>query len=80
MEFTQRTHTCGALRAEQIGQKVTLNGWVDGRRDLGGMIFIDLRDRYGLTQVTFAPQHNEEVYGRAHELRSEYVLSVTGTV
>jgi aspartyl-tRNA synthetase len=80
MEFTQRTHTCGALRAEHIGQKVTLNGWVDGRRDLGGMIFIDLRDRYGLSQVTFAPQHNEEVHARAHELRSEYVLSVTGTV
>ena len=80
MEFTQRTHTCGALRADHIGQTVTLNGWVDGRRDLGGMIFIDLRDRYGLTQVTFAPQHNEEVHTRAHELRSEYVLSVTGTV
>ncbi|MDT8323879.1 MAG: aspartate--tRNA ligase [Bacteroidota bacterium] len=80
MEFTQRTHTCGALRAGHIGEKVTLNGWVDGRRDLGGMIFIDLRDRYGLTQVTFAPQHSAQVHASAHELRSEYVLSVTGTV
>ncbi|MCB2206456.1 aspartate--tRNA ligase [bacterium] len=80
MQFTQRTHTCGALRAENIGETVTLNGWVDGRRDLGGMIFIDLRDRYGLSQVVFAPQHNKEVHERAHELRSEYVLSITGTV
>lgn len=80
MQFTQRTHTCGALRAANTGDTVTLNGWVDGRRDLGGMIFIDLRDRYGLTQVVFAPQHNAEVHEQAHELRSEYVLSVTGTV
>jgi len=80
MQFTQRTHTCGALRAANTGETVTLNGWVDGRRDLGGMIFIDLRDRYGLTQVVFAPQHNAEVHEQAHELRSEYVLSVTGTV
>jgi aspartyl-tRNA synthetase len=80
MQFTQRTHTCGALRSDHIGQSVTLNGWVDGRRDLGGMIFIDLRDRYGLSQVVFAPQHNETVHAEAHELRSEYVLSITGTV
>ncbi|PLX28321.1 MAG: aspartate--tRNA ligase [Ignavibacteria bacterium] len=80
MTYTQRTHNCGQLRSEHIGQSITLNGWVDGRRDLGGMIFIDLRDRYGLTQVVFAPQHNEEIHQRAHELRSEYVLSVTGTV
>ncbi|MBN1448875.1 MAG: aspartate--tRNA ligase [Bacteroidetes bacterium] len=80
MQFTQRTHTCGALRAANTGETVTLNGWVDGRRDLGGMIFIDLRDRYGLTQVVFAPQHNTAVHKQAHELRAEYVLSITGTV
>jgi aspartyl-tRNA synthetase len=80
MIFTQRTHNCGQPRSEHIGQTITLNGWVDGRRDLGGMIFIDLRDRYGLTQVVFAPQHNEGVHTKAHELRSEYVLSITGTV
>ncbi|MBR9977992.1 MAG: aspartate--tRNA ligase [Bacteroidetes bacterium] len=80
MTFTKRTHTCGELRAEDIGQPVTMNGWVDGRRDLGGMIFVDLRDRYGLTQVVFAPQHNSAVHEKAHELRSEFVLSVTGVV
>ncbi len=80
MRFTQRTHTCGELRRESEGARVTLNGWVDGRRDLGGMIFIDLRDRYGKTQVVLAPQHNAEVYGAGKDVRSEYVLSVTGAV
>jgi aspartyl-tRNA synthetase len=80
MIFAQRTHTCGELRASDIGLTVTLNGWVHVRRDLGGMIFIDLRDRYGITQTTFAPQHNAEVHAAAHDLRSEYVLSVTGVV
>ena len=80
MIFTQRTHTCGDLRAEHIGTTVTLNGWVDSRRDLGGMIFIDLRDRYGLSQVVFAPQHSTAVHEAARELRSEFVLSVTGSV
>jgi len=80
MMFTKRTHTCGELRATNAGITVTLNGWVDGRRDLGGMIFIDLRDRFGITQVVFAPQHNVDVHERAHELKSEYVLTVTGRV
>ncbi|MCZ7556233.1 MAG: aspartate--tRNA ligase [Bacteroidia bacterium] len=80
MIFAQRTHTCGELRASDIGNTVTLNGWVHVRRDLGGMIFIDLRDRYGITQTTFAPQHNAEVHKAAHDLRSEFVLSVTGLV
>lgn len=80
MIFAQRTHTCGQLRASHVGSTVTLNGWVNVRRDLGGMIFIDLRDRYGITQVVFAPQHNAEVHERAHDLRSEFVLSITGTV
>jgi len=78
--FAKRTHTCGELRADSIGSKVTLNGWVDVRRDLGGVIFIDLRDRYGKTQVVFNPRHNEEAHQLAKELRSEFVLSVTGTV
>lgn len=80
MTYKRRTHTCGELRASDVGKKVTLNGWVDTRRDLGGVIFIDLRDRYGKSQVVFAPQHNPEVHEKAKELRSEHVISVTGKV
>lgn len=80
MKFTQRTHTCGELRAQHEGTHVTLNGWVDGRRNLGGMIFIDLRDRYGKTQVVLAPQHHEAPYHEGKDVRSEFVLSVSGTV
>jgi aspartyl-tRNA synthetase len=80
MTYKKRTHTCGELRPGHIGQSVTLTGWVDRRRDLGGVIFIDLRDRYGKTQVVFGPQHNEEVYQLAKDLRNEYVISVSGKV
>jgi len=80
MIFKKRTHTCGELRATDVGKTVTLNGWVDRRRDLGGLIFIDLRDRYGKTQIVFSPQHNLEAYQIAKELKSEYVISVTGKV
>lgn len=80
MQYTKRTHTCGELRLHHIGMSVTLTGWVDRRRDLGGVIFIDIRDRYGRTQVVFQPQRNEQVYQIAKDLRSEFVISVTGTV
>ncbi len=76
----KRTHTCGELRAGSINKIVTLNGWVDRRRDLGGVIFIDLRDRYGKTQIVFAPQHNEAIYQVAKQLRSEDVIAVVGKV
>jgi aspartyl-tRNA synthetase len=78
--FTKRTHTCGQLRASDIGKSVTLNGWVDTRRDLGGVIFIDLRDRYGITQVVFRPEKEANAHQAAKDLRSEYVIAVTGIV
>lgn len=71
-----RTHTCGELAKQHEGEKVTLAGWVHRRRDHGGVIFVDLRDRYGLTQVKFDPQTLPE----ADRLRSEWVIQVTGTV
>ena len=80
MEFKRRTHTCGELREKNIGERVVLNGWVDNRRDLGGVIFIDLRDRYGITQVVFEPAFNIEAHELAKKLRSEYVISVEGVV
>ena len=76
----RRTHTCGALRADHIGQTVVLKGWVDSRRDLGGLIFVDLRDRYGITQIVFNPEHNAQTAKAAEALRFEFVLSVKGTV
>jgi len=80
MAFRKRTVTCGELRPSDEGRTVTLNGWVDSRRDLGGVVFVNLRDRYGRTQVVFNPQSGDDLYGRAGELRSEFVVSVTGTV
>jgi aspartyl-tRNA synthetase len=75
-----RTHTCGELRPSHIGKTVTLSGWVHRRRDHGGLIFIDLRDRYGLTQIAFDPNVNKEALAKAEEVRSEFVLKVTGEV
>ena len=80
MKFKKRTHTCGELRESNIGQEVVLNGWVATRRDLGGVIFIELRDRYGITQIVFEPGHNAEAHEQAKKLRSEYVISVEGKV
>jgi len=80
MSDLQRTHTCGQLRKEDAGSEATLSGWVDTRRDHGGVIFIDLRDRYGKTQVVFNPEHNLETHQQASALRSEYVIAVKGKV
>ncbi len=76
----KRTHHCNALEASHAGQEVTLMGWVLRRRDHGGVIFIDLRDRWGITQVVFNPERNPISHAKAHDLRSEWVLAVQGTV
>jgi len=76
----QRTHTCGELRKTDTGKQVILNGWVDTRRDLGGVIFIDLRDRYGKTQLVFSPQDDAESHAIADQLRTEYVIGIKGVV
>src|SRR5438105_315460 len=75
-----RTHHCQQLRPSDIGQTVTLSGWVNSRRDHGGVIFIDLRDREGLTQVVFRPEEHPQVAEASHGLRSEDVIQLTGVV
>ena len=79
-QHPERTHTCGDLSDTHLEKRVVLKGWVDTRRDLGGVIFVDLRDRYGLTQIVFSPQDNADAHRLADELRSEYVISIIGLV
>jgi aspartyl-tRNA synthetase len=76
----RRTHSCGQLRANDAGQIVTLMGWVHRRRDLGGVIFIHLRDRDGITQLVLNESENPEAHERAQELSSEFVIAATGVV
>ena len=76
----KRSHECGALTHAHIGETVTLNGWVQTRRDLGGVLFIDLRDRSGIVQIVFNPAYSGDALQIADRVRSEYVLEVTGTI
>jgi len=76
----KRTDYCGNLRKEDKGREVTLLGWVQKRRDLGGLIFIEVRDRYGFVQAVFNPESNAEAHGRAQGLRSEFVVGIKGEV
>src|SRR5210317_630690 len=76
----KRTHFCNDLGQADIDQEVTLMGWVLRRRDHGGVIFIDLRDRHGITQVVFNPELNAEIHAKAHAIRNEWVLAVRGKV
>ena len=76
----RRTHTCGALRPSDAGKKAILMGWVNRRRDLGSIIFIDLRDRTGVSQVVFDKERNTAAHDKAEALRNEYVVAVIGTV
>jgi aspartyl-tRNA synthetase len=80
MSFKKRTHNCGELRPESEGLDVTLNGWISTVRDLGGMYFLDMRDRWGVTQIVIEPEFQPELAERAKELRSEFVMSVSGKV
>ena len=75
-----RTHTCGELRLENVGGEVTLAGWVQKSRKLGGMTFVDLRDRYGITQLVVDASAPEELQQTAESLGREFVLQVTGKV
>ncbi|GEK33364.1 aspartate--tRNA ligase [Kurthia sibirica] len=75
-----RTHECGILRAENVGERVVLKGWVQYRRDFGGLIFIDLRDRTGLTQIVFTPENSQQALDLADSFRSEFVIEIEGEV
>ena len=76
---TKRTHSCGALRRQHVGQTVTVMGWVNSYRDHGSVLFVHVRDREGITQIVFNQEKNAELLARAQKVRSEYVLAVTGT-
>ena len=75
-----RTHTCGELTSKDITKEVVLCGWVASRRDHGEIIFMDLRDKHGITQIVFDPERNSETHREAHELRGEYCVKITGKV
>src|SRR6184192_1828050 len=76
----RRTHMCGALRASDAEKKAVLMGWVNRRRDLGNLIFIDIRDRSGVTQVVFNKERDPAIHQKAEALRNEYVIAAVGTV
>ncbi len=80
MKGLHRTHGCGTISAEQKGQEVVLCGWVERRRDHGGLIFIDLRDRSGMVQIVASPDHDMDSFHKAEGVRNEYVLCVRGTI
>src|SRR5690606_30755838 len=75
-----RTHQCGLLTKANVGETVVLNGWVQRRRDLGGVLFIDLRDRTGIMQIVFNPEFSGDAHAIADKVRNEYVLAVKGEV
>lgn len=80
MNFPKRTATCGELRIQDVGKSVTLNGWVHSVRDMGGLVFIDLRDRYGITQLVLVPDVKPELASRVKELKQEFVIWAIGKV
>src|SRR3954454_2373415 len=80
MASWQRTHSCGALREAHVGQTVFLNGWVNSYRAYNDQVFVDLRDRYGLTQVVFEADGDKALFTAAQDVRTEWVLAVRGKV
>ena len=80
LKTSMRTHTCGELTSKHIGEEVTLGGFVHTRRDHGGIIFIDLRDRYGFTQIVFDPEFHKETHKLADSLKREFTIQVSGKV
>ncbi|MBW1806071.1 MAG: aspartate--tRNA ligase, partial [Deltaproteobacteria bacterium] len=80
LEDWKRSHDCGSLRPENVGREAILMGWINSRRDLGNLIFIDLRDRGGITQIVFDPQIDVNAHERAHVLRNEWVVAVKGRI
>src|SRR2546422_6819589 len=76
----KRTHYCGALREAHVGQTVTLMGWAATRRDLGGVVFVDLRDREGICQIVARPEVSKQAHAAADRVRGEYVVAVVGEV
>ena len=76
----KKSHSCGELQKKDIGERVTLMGWVQSRRDHGGLIFLDLRDRKGITQIVFDPKESLEVHQKAHNIKNEYVIAIEGIV
>ena len=80
MQRFERTISCGLVNQEHLGKTITLCGWVNKRRDHGGLIFIDLRDRSGIMQIVFNSDFDKTAHESAHALRSEFVVSITGEV
>jgi len=80
MKGLHRTHGCGTISEAEVGKEVVLCGWVERRRDHGGLIFLDLRDRSGIVQVVASPDHNVESFHKAEDVRNEYVLCVRGKI
>ena len=76
----KRTHTCGELSISNLGLRVSLNGWISKRRDLGGLIFFDLRDRYGVTQIVFDSNESKDAFETAKKLSYEDVIGISGEV
>src|SRR5579872_2480427 len=80
MQSYERTVSCGLVSSQHVGKTIHLAGWVNKRRDHGGLIFIDLRDRTGIMQLVFNPDFSKEAHETAHHLRSEYVIALSGKV